>query len=1049
MSSKIRKRSGHQVDFDMQKIFTAVELAFESCGKKCPDTFRSILNQNTNKFKTAGTVEKIQDEIENLLLSCGYVKIYKHFATYRAQRAEYREKMKKQDFTSIISLEINDITTDNGNMNAQSPAGMMMKFASETTKQFSKDTLLAPDVLAAMNANRIYVHDLDYYPTRSLTCVQTPLNKVLNEGMVAGHGEIRGVKHIETAATVAMISLETSQNEMHGGQSIPAFDFYMAPYVRLAFIDELKKIEETSFRDLSEFYNLELADYEPVGVHYIDLAIKRTVRRVHQAMEGFIHNANNIHSRGGNQVVFSSINYGTDTSAEGRLIIREVLKCTMEGVGNGATAIFPIHVFKCKEGVNKNPGDPNYDLYKMSWPVAARRFFPNYLNLDSTFNKDEAWDANDPERYMHEVATMGALDGKEHLYIKIGDGHPMDISIKDFFEYCKTNELHNARPSQIFYNKAPKPIRIGDKRIQCKSCISSGPGVYAITYLPEDLTYIGSTKSLSRRLAEHKCSIKLTGKIDAGFNPADYDESNYKFEVLMETPNYAKEEKRYIENLPNINFRGTQSKYYKLVTTAGNKLVAERPNFKQNLKRQQELIDLEHLDIKVLDRNNQWTKVKHVFKNDRHNTPLMMHIYYVEHDKEYCLSCTEDHPLFTGENFVRADQLKVGDIIYRADGLAMPISRIGWHWKSVDSYDIGTASGTFIGSDIIMHNCRTRTYENGFGPKTSVGRGNLSFTSINLPGLAIETAIETGFYKKTDTGYEINPDCTTSISERIKLFRKKLKANADIVAKQLDDRFKFQSKALAKQFPLLMSKLWVGSEGLKQNDTIESVINQGTLAVSFIGLAEALIMLTGKHHGEDAYSQSLGLELVEYLYTLCKGYTHEYGHNYGCFATPAEGLSGRFTIADRAKYGIIKNVTDKDYYTNSSHVPVWYHCTPQHKAEIECPYHKFETAGHIFYVETDGDLNKNPEYIDAINRMAWKNDCGYNAINHNQMRCSCCNYEPDEEVNFKQIVEGTGVCPKCGGVMSSLSRTTGYLVDIYEKQTFGKKAEIAARVAHT
>ena len=253
MSSKIRKRSGHQVDFDMQKIFTAVELAFESCGKKCPDTFRSILNQNTNKFKTAGTVEKIQDEIENLLLSCGYVKIYKHFATYRAQRAEYREKMKKQDFTSIISLEINDITTDNGNMNAQSPAGMMMKFASETTKQFSKDTLLAPDVLAAMNANRIYVHDLDYYPTRSLTCVQTPLNKVLNEGMVAGHGEIRGVKHIETAATVAMISLETSQNEMHGGQSIPAFDFYMAPYVRLAFIDELKRSRKQQVRIFQDY----------------------------------------------------------------------------------------------------------------------------------------------------------------------------------------------------------------------------------------------------------------------------------------------------------------------------------------------------------------------------------------------------------------------------------------------------------------------------------------------------------------------------------------------------------------------------------------------------------------------------------------------------------------------------------------------------------------------------------------------------------------------------------------------------------------------------
>ena len=303
MSTKIRKRSGHQVLFDMSKIFKAVDSAFESCGKKCPATFRSILSQNSNKFKTLATVERIQDEIENLLLSCGHIDIYKHFSSYRAKRTEYREKMKRRDYDSIISLEINDITCDNGNMNAASPAGMMMKFASETTKQFSKDTLLAPDVLQAMKDNIMYPHDLDYMPTRSLTCVQTPLDKVLNEGIVAGHGEIRPVKHIETAATVAMISLETSQNEMHGGQSIPAFDFYMAPFVRLAYEDEIEKIAETADIPedrLVEYKDMQFADYEPTtGLRYVDLAIERTVRRTHQAMEGFIHNCNNIHSRGG------------------------------------------------------------------------------------------------------------------------------------------------------------------------------------------------------------------------------------------------------------------------------------------------------------------------------------------------------------------------------------------------------------------------------------------------------------------------------------------------------------------------------------------------------------------------------------------------------------------------------------------------------------------------------------------------------------------------------------------------------------------------------
>lgn len=1049
MASKIRKRSGHQVDFDLEKIYKAVDAAFESCGKKCPATFKSILNQNTNRFKTASTVERIQDEIENLLLSCGHIDIYKQFSSYRSMRAEYREKMRKKDIMSIVNVEINDITTDNANMAAQTPAGMMMKFAGELTKPFTKETLLARDIINAINSNYIYVHDLDYMPTKSLTCCQHPLDKILRDGLYAGHGEIRPAKRIETAVIVAAISMETVQNEQHGGQSIPAFDFYMAPYVRKTYEEEVENMADILGWDdlkIREYKDMQFADYDAEQFEgHLQKIMKRTINRVHQSMESFIHNCNNIHSRGGNQVVFSSINYGTDTSAEGRLVIRELLKCTMEGVGNGATAIFPIHVFKCKNGVNKNPGDPNYDLYKQSWAVTARRFFPNYLNLDSSFNFSPEWNESDPKRYEHEVATMGALAGKEHLYIKIDDNEPIDISIENFFHYCKTGELRGSRPCQIFFNKEPLPALIGDKAIQEKSGLKTDSGVYAITYIPEDITYIGSSSNICRRFAEHKCNIKLVGKPDGGFNPADRNLNNYKFEVLEYTNDYKNVENKYIETAPNINFRGTSSKYYKLVNTSKRKLVENRPHFWQNTAFKQELINIEDRDIKVLDKDNKWTKIKHIFKNDRRNSPFMMHIYYIEHDKEFCLTCTEDHPLFNGEGFTRADQLKVGDYIYRADGLKMQISRIGWHWEKMDSYDIGTVSGSFIGSDVIMHNCRTRLWSDRFGPNTCIGRGNLSFTSINLPKLAIETAIETGFAVKTETGYElVENGSIEAIQTRIGIFLKKLKKYADLTAKQLDDRYKFQATARAGQFPLLMSGLWVGSEKLKKSDTIESVIKHGSLGVSFIGLAEALIMLTGKHHGESDESQQIGLEIITYLNNLCKEYSEKYDHNYSCFATPAEGLSGRFTIVDRDKYGIIEHVTDKDYYTNSSHVPVWYQCSPQHKAKIEGPYHKLEPAGHIFYVEADGDLTKNPEYVDAINRIAWANDIGYASINHTQGRCKDCNFES----NDPDLHRFGSKCPKCGGEWSTLDRVTGYLSSTYDKQSFGKKAEILDRKVH-
>ena len=748
----IRKRNGKKANFDMQKIVSAAERAFESVGKKMPATFRSLLNQNNNRFVICGSVENIQDHLGDLLLTCGYTDVYKEFTRYRDKRAALRELKSKTDFESIINLDKNDITNDNANMNAESPAGMMMKFASETTKSFSKKYLLSDEVVEAMNNNWIYVHDLDYYPTRSLTCVQTPLDKILENGFTCGHGSARPAKRIETAAILTAISMETTQNEQHGGQSIPAFDFYMAPYVRKTYIEEVRKIwevmGESNIKELYEAENSKFDDYiRGHGPNKIsNLAIANTISRVHQSMESLIHNLNSIHSRGGNQVVFSSLNYGTDISAEGRLVIRELLKCTYQGVGKGSTAIFPIQIMKLKNGVNKNPGDPNYDLYQESWKVTARRFFPNYLNLDASYNVDPLWDPNDPKRYIHEVATMG---------------------------------------------------------------------------------------------------------------------------------------------------------------------------------------------------------------------------------------------------------------------------------------------------------CRTRVYSDKFGEyPTSIGRGNLSFTSLNLPKFAIEAGIKAGTLIKTENGYEHSDDGDTD--QAIRIFFDTLDHYAYIVAKQLDERYKFQSQALKAQFPLLMSGIWMDSDNLQNTDTIESVIQHGTLGVSFIGIAEALIALVGKHQGESDEAQRLGLKIVEFLKQLCDEFSTIFNHNYSCFATPAEGLSGRFTIVDRKKYGIIQHITDKDYYTNSSHVPVWYHCTPTHKARIEGPYHKFENAGHIFYVECDADITKNPEAVDSIVRIACENDCGYISINHTQGRCEDCGHES----NDPDLHRFGSTCPVCGGKWSTLDRVTGYLSSTYNKQAFGKAAEILDRVNH-
>ena len=734
MIQTVVKRDGRIVGFNEQKIMAAIRKAMMHTEKGEDDALvQKITDHICIHGKSQMTVEKIQDSVEMELMKSARKDVAQKYIAYRNQRSIARKAKTRDVFMEIVNIKNNDVTRENANMNADTPAGMMMKFASETTKPFVDDYLLSEDVRDAVAHNYIHIHDKDYYPTKSLTCVQHPLDHILEHGFVAGHGSSRPAKRIETAAVLACISLETCQNEMHGGQAIPAFDFYLAPYVRSSYIEEVKNLEKLAGRDLSELYHKEFDDFILKDLDGLEgderlcqHAMNKTVNRVHQAMEAFIHNMNTIHSRGGNQVVFSSINYGTDTSAEGRCIMRELLKSTYEGVGNGETAIFPIQIWKKKRGVSYLPEDRNYDLYQLACKVTARRFFPNFLNLDATFNQNSKWNADDPQCYLWEVATMG---------------------------------------------------------------------------------------------------------------------------------------------------------------------------------------------------------------------------------------------------------------------------------------------------------CRTRVFENRFGPKTSVARGNLSFTTINIVKLAIECMQ------------------IADKEERINAFFAKLDNILEVTAKQLDDRFQFQKTAFAKQFPLLMTKLWIDCDKLQPSDTIESVLNQGTLGIGFIGLAECLKALIGKHHGESEEAQALGLRIVTYMRDRVNDFSERYQHNYSVLATPAEGLSGRFTKFDRKRFGEIEGVTDREYYTNSNHVPVYYKCSALHKAQVEAPYHDLTRGGHIFYVEIDGDATHNPEVIANVVDMMDKYNIGYGSVNHNRNRCMDCGYENSDAK--------LDVCPKCGSQhIDRLQRITGYLVGTTDRWNQGKLAELNDRVTH-
>lgn len=734
------------------------------------------------------------------------------------------------DTATFAQSEESDMKRSNANVNTDSPMGAMLTYGSEVARLWVDDTVLPQYVKEAVDDNIIYIHDKDFYGL-TMTCCQIDLSQLFEHGFNTGHGHIRPPKSIGTAAALACIAIQSNQNDMFGGQSVPAFDYYLAPYVKMTYEKNVAELNR-----LVSAFGGKPDQYSRVP----EFAWNKTVEQTDQAMEALVHNLNTMHSRAGAQVPFSTLNYGTDTSRWGRQVIHSLLKATHQGMGNGETPIFPVQIFKIKEGVNYNPEDPNYDLFQLAMRVSAERLFPNFSFMDSPYNaqylkRDEDGHI-DPDT---EVAYMGCADARETITVKDGD------------------------------------------------------------------------------------SVNVMG-IGAAV-------------------------KKYAEREDVSVWDSNAGRFVKVLTWIEN---PERGN---------------------------WFHVK--FSNGR------------------SLTLTGDHPLPTQRGRVFVEDMVVGDKVPVANppvinGEAMGAARskpknakyaqvvsiefIGERGKK--SYDLETESDRFDLSGINSHNCRTRVMANVNGPETTSGRGNLSFTSVNLVRCALES------------------------KGSFDIFLKNVYDACAIARDQLLHRFEIQKHRHVYNYPFLMGNgVYLDSDDLEWDDEIESALVHGTLSIGFIGLAEAMFCIFGQHHGESDAVWKHAFDTVRFMRDFCDRESEEHRLNFSLLATPAEGLSGKFVGKDKEKFGEIPGVTDKDYYTNSFHVPVYYNIGVAEKIEKEAPFHSLCNAGHITYVELDGDTTSNLSAFETIVRHMHDCGIGYGAINHPVDRCPICNYQG---VIYDE-------CPKC------------------------------------
>ena len=911
MVNKIKKRDGSIVDFDKYKIFNAIAKANISVNYELTDNnILMITDEVVSQIdESNNSVEQIQDLVEDSLIKHNFKKTAKEYIIYRENHNKIRnnESFLMDIYKKITStnIEENDILRENANINAGSSMGSMLKYGSEGSKFYIDNYVLPKDIALAHQEGSVHLHDKDFYMLTE-TCCQIELDKLFKKGFNTGYGTIRPPQSIESASSLTCVIIQANQNEMHGGQSIPALDHYLAPYVRLTYKKELMDaclnyltityekfniteeeiinrlnilFDNYDFKLPKDNYNID-EEVEnifnklnhdaninqftiPFMLEYaIPKALSKTDKRTHQAMESLIHNLNSLASRAGSQVPFSSVNYGTDTSPEGRMVIKNILKSTEEGLGAGETPIFPVQVFKLRDGYNYNKKDPNYDLFKYAMRVSSKRLFPNFNSLMSSFNKPYLKE-NDPN---HEVSVMGAVSqGYVKLYLPNNPIRYCTVEISYLYTFLKK---HNLCSELLTFDPHTKYVNVN-----------------------EDEVFIEDSKS-NKKYAKLKKWMVFD-------NP---DNNWYKLQVKDWYTNY------FTDDHPLHIYDTTDNKDKR-------KLIKDIINTDK---------------VCIVDEDND--------------------IYY-----ENCLLEKVNDKLIGYDVETESDRFNI----------------------YVEEND----SSSLIG--LVSHNCRTRVMGNIYDPTKEVtgSRGNLSFTTINLPRLGILAN------KDIDKFF-------TLLDEKI-----------DLCFRQLLHRLSIQKKRRARNYPFLMlNGVWIDSEKLDPDDEVGDILNHGTLSIGFIGLAETLVALIGKHHGESDEAQELGLRIVKHMRDRCDQKSQETKLNFTLIGSPSESTCGRLQELNRKKFGIIPGVTDREYMTNSSHIPVYYNISAFKKIEKEAPYHKYCNAGSILYLEQTGDIRDNLEAFEKLIRYMVENDAGYMAINHPVDRDPICGYTG--------IIND--VCPRCG-----------------------------------
>ena len=1141
--SKIKKRDGRIVPFDRSKIEAAIgeasNAAEEQISKVKLVHMVDRIVENLERGRSIPTVEQVQDEVEKQLIADDFAKTAKAYILYRNEHAKIREAkgdlMHIYDELTFKDAKDADIKRENANIDADTAMGTMLKYGSEGAKYYVNHYILPKDIAKAHMEGDIHIHDEDFYMLTE-TCCQIDLLKLFHGGFCTGHGTLREPNDIRSYAALACIAIQANQNEMHGGQSIPNFDYCMAPGVAKTFrkqylyalsnyfqiakgmadtdADALVKEAAKGIPDkitmgsidhfgkslmkwLPEhqkkhsYVPINSEEAEKAHSYAAETALKKTDHATYEAMEALVHNLNTMNSRAGAQVPFSSLNYGTDTSPEGRMAMKNLLLATDAGLGAGETPIFPVQIFKVKEGVNYNPGDPNYDLFKLAIKVSAKRLFPNFSFLDAPFNLQYY----KPGDYNTEVAYMGCLEGNEVITYRFRDityVEGIGRAYRRLKQCCM--EKSNGMSKYLVTDGIISTYDSYSKGfVNCKKMIQNPDrgnwywlkftnGRHLLVTADHPLPVLGKGRTAAK---EMEIGDKVPVSLSPNHIPVDFStdtdlawllglilcdgcyQSTLTISLGMDEKDIADKLQKIIEkygySLKKIyQHRGKKGNYIDCYIKSGKdhgKIMSKFDDLFGGVNKTERCIPHQIFnapeDVRasflagMLDADGYichraGDNSSSRFSLGSTNKELALQQMFLAQSVNLDCYNYVNHYKAGSQKIRFINEFAINELIlkYMASGKK---NKVALNCKTVKrsaplfvsltekevigsmgkcSYDVETDSDHFDVSGLNSHNCRTRVIGNIYDPNRQVtcGRGNLSFTSINLPRLGIEAH---GDVKKF---YAI-------LDERI-----------DLVIRQLLHRFKIQCFKKVYNYPFLMGQgVWIDSEKLKKTDSVAEVLKHGTLSVGFIGLAECLKALTGKHHGESEESQKLGLEIVGHMRKRVDEESKKRHLNFTLFATPAEGLSGLFTKIDKQKYGIIPGVTDREYYTNSFHIPVYYPISAFKKIKLEAPYHALTNAGHITYVELDGDTSKNLDAFEAVVRCMKESGVGYGAINHPVDRDPVCGYNG--------IIDNE--CPKChrkeddgGPKFERIRRITGYLVGTMDRWNDAKRAEERDRVKH-